>query len=317
MSSRTPEYEQFKAKRDEWNECLIGDDRNSVRNQIGRMIWDAAVFRMINTARALAPLDDKDRLQLNGMIHGFINESFFVSQATAIRRLADTYPISGKRSVFSLIGLLDDMAKHAHLMTRDHLFAVEGLPYDPEPVKEAFFEYSRERVSKGERSFFVPKQLRYQDIDRRHETIDKLAGVDPSQRSRHDSIHLEVFVKLTKMVWDVCEDVARHVNKLIVHAASPEDRKPISLGELTITLGHLWDAHEVIYKVANFVSVYLLYGSSFGGLAIPQYNQFKYIERPLVKAENIQDLREEWQRYEKETRDWHSWGLDEFAAGKI
>ena len=316
MCSNTPEYEQFKAKRDQWNEWLVGEDRHSIRNQIVQMIWDGAVFRVINEARRLAPAAEEGRVQLNGMTHKLINEGFFASQANAIRCLMDRWQAKGEKGVYSLYGLLDDMQKNACLMTRENIFAAEGLEYDYEPVRVACYEYGGNQSKAGKGMFMVPQHLNWHRLEKRHKQIDRLSGADNSKRNPDDSICLECFVRLKKKL-GVCHEVRTYVNKFIAHAATPGSRASVNADDLTITLGHIWDAHEAICKVANFVSIYLLGGSSFGGLAIPQFDQFKYIDRPLVNAENIHNLRDEWERYDKETHKWGLWGLDEFEAEDI
>ncbi len=56
--------------------------------------------------------------------------------------------------------------------------------------------------------------------------------------------------------------------------------------------------------MANFVSIYLLGGASFDVLPTPQYNQFDYIDKPLVTSENVERLQETWQQYAEQTEQW-------------
>jgi hypothetical protein len=49
----------LKTKFKEWEEWLVGDDINSIRNQIYDMIWDSAVFQSINECRRYAPTNAK------------------------------------------------------------------------------------------------------------------------------------------------------------------------------------------------------------------------------------------------------------------
>ncbi len=315
MSLDTPEYKDFVTKHDQWIDCLDGEDRNSVSNQLKHMIWNASVFRVINEARRTAPSDEKGDVQLNGMVHGLINENFFASQAAAIRRLTEErWPLKGKNATFSLGRLLKDMGKHAYLMTREHMLAVRGLQYDSGPVEEAFLKYAYEESQKTGGSFFAPSHLSYESIDRRHEQIDRLAGIHSNQRSRDDSMPPDVFKRLKTIVSDACEDVTNHADKFVAHAASPGDPQRITVAETGISLDHLWNAHAAIGRVVNFISVYLLDGSSFVGLAYPTFNQFKYIDQPLVSRDGIAGLREVWNNYDRETHQWGNWGLDDFEA---
>jgi hypothetical protein len=109
-----------------------------------------------------------------------------------------------------------------------------------------------------------------------------------------------------------CKDVHFYVNKFVAHAATPQTRQAVNADNVAITLKQLWHAHEAICKVAAFVSVYLLTGTAYPFLPVPQYDQFAYIDRPLVGTENIPALREAWRSYEEETNKWSAWTVEEF-----
>ena len=83
------QFDNFKAKHKIWIQHLCGDDRNSIFAQIYRMIWNAAVFEIINESRRVATVDSEGNKELNGMLHRFIDTCFFESQLMAIRRLTD------------------------------------------------------------------------------------------------------------------------------------------------------------------------------------------------------------------------------------
>jgi len=306
----TSQFAEFKAKRDQWIQCLSSaKDPNSVTNQITQMLWDAAVFRVINEARGYAEKDEDGNPKLNGTTHDLINRGFFVLQAGAIRRLTDTAALTGRKGVSSLWCLLDEMERNVHLITREHIFATEGLQYDYEPIKKA-----REEYLAGRGACFVPADLWWENLRDRHDQIDFFAGVTLDKRSPMDAMRPEIAGYLKKKLVEVSKDIRTYVNKFIAHAATPESRASVSADELAITLGHLWSAHEGIYKVANFVSIWLLGGSGLGGLAVPQYNQFKYIDRPLVTSANIQRLAESWHGYSNEVHQWGQWDWHECEA---
>ena len=105
MCKDTPEYSEFACKRDQWIEWLSGKDPHSITNQIIQMVWDAAVWRVINEARGLAPDAEEGGVQLNGDMHRLIDRTSFQSQAAAIRRLMDKSRVTGNRGVYSLYGL--------------------------------------------------------------------------------------------------------------------------------------------------------------------------------------------------------------------
>jgi hypothetical protein len=244
------------------------------------MTWDAAAFRVVNEARRLAPRDPDGGRQLNGLMHSLLDRAFFASHMAAVRRLTDDrYPLNGKKGVYSLPALLKDMRKHRELLTREAIFAAEGLEYDED----------------------------------RHKQIDRLAGVQAQDRQPGDTVREKLFIDLQQKMEKATEDVKCHVDKFIAHAATPGSREIVGADEAGLTLNHLWRAHQHLSEVAGFLGVYVLGDGCLGYLAIPQYNQFKYIERPLINASHIDKLQDFWRRIEDEYHDWSQWDLDQYA----
>ena len=291
-------FATFKERRELWIKCLAGDDRNSVMQQIHRMIWNTAVFRIINESRRMAPPDEDGGFQLNGPVHRLITEGFFDGQMLAIRRLTDGYPIATakcKRDVCCITGVLDDMLEHAHLMTRENMLLVEAHEEHTIPDLD---------------------RLRKREL---HEQMDLFAGVKADQRSPSDSVRPEVMKCLQKRVHDVSERFHVYVDKFIAHAASYESRQWVQADDLQITLNELYEGQKVICQTANFIDLRLLRGTNNQVLAIPQYDHLAYIDRPLATKDSVATLAQAWRDFDMETQEWSNWGMDgfrrEFAAG--
>ena len=303
--------DQFKAKREAWIQCFSGKDRNSILNQIYQMVWNAAVFKVVNEARRIAQVDAKGQTEINGMLHRFMDRCFFDSQFLVIRRLTDTAYALGdpKKGIFSLVALLSDMKANISLMPRENLFSVEDLEYDYEAIQNRELEHALEQSKSGKNACWTSFKGSSHDIRSRHEQIDALCGVGADQRKPSDTIRAEVFDCLIKRLEDASEDVNLRVNKYIAHAATPESREYVKVDEVSITLGRLWDAHEVICQIANFTDVYLLSRASHSFLPVPQYDHFEHIDKPLVSAEGVEVLSKAWHEFHKETDSWGSWGM--------
>ena len=153
----------------------------------------------------------------------------------SIRRQVDGYGLEGKNSVYSLTGLLKDIREHRDLLTRESIFEVEDLEYDVESIRRAEEEYGRGQVEKGERGCHFPSSLNSQRLERRHQDVDHLAGVEPAARTPEDTIQDEVFTNLLAMLKDPCHKVKDHVDKFIAHAATPEDRAGVRADEAART----------------------------------------------------------------------------------
>lgn len=309
----TPKFKEFQAKRKEWVNWFSGDDPHSIMQQIYRMIWNAAVYRVINECRWLAPKLEKGGVELNGMVHVFINNCFLEAQSNAIRRLLDKETSTGKRSVYSLYRLIDDIERNAYLLTRENILAAEGLEYDYHRLQEAWEQKERELIRAGKTSWCVPRELDAQVPADRHKQLDRLAGVEKNARSEKDSVRQEILNKLT-VARQRCEKMLTYATKFVAHAASPESRASENADDLNVTFGDLWEAHATICKIANFLSRYILDGSAQGFLPFLRGDEFDYLERPWVAKENVQCLRDVWERYHKETESWTMWGLHEFEA---
>lgn len=304
----TSAQEQYKEKRDFWIGCFSGKDRHCILTQIYRMVWNTAVFKVINEARRIAPSAKEGGVELNGIIHRLIDDGYFESQLMAIRRLTDkSCGIDGKRGVFSLISVIDDMKSNAKLLTRENIFLGEGLEYDYEAVRAKNDQYCNHMIQVGCQTFSLPSELDWERIKQRHEELDCLCGVDKNIRSPTDSIVPKVFDLLKDKILRACENIHDHADKFVAHAASPDSRQIINADNIKISLTHLWQAHEIICRSANFIAVYLLTGGVHFVLPVPQYNQFAYIERPLISADKIRQLAEIWDKYEKETHQWQPW----------
>ena len=297
---------KFSEKRQQWLEVLAGKDTHSINNQLTRMTWDDVSFRMIDEARRLAPVGDEENLQINGMMHDLLNRCFFDSYMAAIRRLVDNFhqegrpPWEGRRGVYSLAGLLEDMKSHYYLFTRKAIFDAEGLEYDYEKIKN----------KADAKSYWEPEELDWERHSSRHESIDRLVGVSPENRNSEDSIGIEVFENIMARVDDTSRRIKNCVDKFIAHPAAPESRAEIEADE--ITLGEIWKAHQVLCRITNFMSIELLGDRSMRFLPIPQYNQFKYIDQPLIETSRIEYLVEKWNEYDREFSEDTEWTLDDY-----
>ena len=302
---------QFKTKRESWIQSFSGKDHNSIINQIYQMVWNAAVFEVVNEARRIAQVDAKGQTEINGMLHRFMDRCFFDSQFLVIRRLTDTAYALGdpKKGIFSLVALLSDVKANVSLMPRENLFLVEDLEYDYEAIQNRELEHALEQSKSGKNVCWTSFKGSSHDIRSRHEQIDALCVVNADQRKPSDTIRTEVFDCLIKRLKDVSENVNLRVNKYIAHAATPESREYVKADEVSITLGHLWDAHKVICQVANFVDVYMLSRAHHSFLPVPQYNHLEFIDKPLVSAEGVEVLSKAWHEFHKETDSWGSWGM--------
>lgn len=314
MTQTTSTPVSLKIKRAQWLNVLAGEDEHSIIKQLSQLAWDAASFQVVNEARRLAPSDPEGGVQLNGLLHRLLDRGFFTDQVLGIRRLNDTFPLEGERGVFSLTGLLDDLLKHRHLLNRKDIFEAEGLKYDYDDVKEALQEYSNKKIKAGEGAYAVPRDLVWRRYELRHEYLDRLMGVLAGERKPDDVIQESALINLRSKVASACGDVITVATKFIAHAATPESRAVVSAVDAKVSLDQIGAAHRSLCQVTGFLAIYVLGDSCPGFLPTPQFDQFVYIEKPLIDKSEVPILELVWGQLNDEYQAWSQWGLDEYET---
>lgn len=306
MTSIKNDADLLRERRMVWLCCLNGQDCNSITNQIGRMLWNVATFRIINECRRTAGAEGTGEPQGCELLHEFMNEGFFAYQGSAIRRLNDGYPLGGKKGVNSVLSLLCDIKNHAWLFTRKNIFAAESLIYDLSSIEKRIEDFARSQT--------LPPELDDVRVRQRHEQIDRLVATTIVDRRETDQIPASIFETLLTRFKEASGELHLYVDKNIAHAATHESRALENCDNLSITLGHVYHAHRVICETVNFVTTILLGDSTINFLASPQQDIFRHIEQPLVTSDQIPRLRQVWDDFEEESYNWQIWGLDEFEA---
>jgi hypothetical protein len=301
---------QLKEKFDEWREWLLGDDIHSIRHQIHNMIWDSAVFQSINEARGYAPQDEAGQIEVNRMVHLFINRSFFETQAVAIRRLLDEGAFSGPKSVYSLYGLLDNMERNSGLLTRKAILCALDLPYDYVNRKAELdqgWNGSLRKAGKEHQKCGMSETI--------HRYLDSLTGIDASRRSPNDLVRPSFFRWLKA-------DLVRHkairafVDKFLAHSATPESRATLADGETDILLEQIHDAHKTIWRITDLIGT-CLFGAGLGVTLTTTFDQFEHFDKPWATKETIAKLQESWNEYRATTRKWNEWKWEaEYASSR-
>ena len=297
--------ERFISKRNEWLEHFAGEDENSITNQLYDLVWNTAVFRVINKSRSFA-LNDNGTYENCAMVHGLINKCFSEYQFIAIRRLLD----HDKDRTYSLYALICDMEKNFHLITRLNYFKAYDVEYDVEKVKKQHDEYVDKQASGGNKAYSVPAHLIYRRVERMHTVFDILSNTKSDDRKTTDNVPGQFFGNLRNKL-DKLEDIITYAHKFIAHLARPDDRRKNDVDKINITLGKIWGAHEVICKVATLIGKLFLEGCG-GFLGTTQFDQFKNIDKPIVETENVAELISIWYKYLKETDSWAYFDIENY-----
>jgi hypothetical protein len=291
-----------------WVDCIKGNDINSVFQQISLMIWDTAIFRLVIEGRQIQIEKNFDNPAINGSLHSFIDRNYLQSQVTFIRRLTDKYyGLTGKKAVYSIYALINDIYSYRNELTREVFFKLRNLPYDYTEIRKREREYSsKQPLGTGS---FVPSEFDWESIAETHQTFDRLSGTSQNDRRSNDVIAERVFVRLREKL-DACQEITNYVDKFVAHSATPESRAIQNVSTSEITFRHLWEAHHIIFEVAEFLSV-ILFSEGHMALAIENPNFFQYWETPLFETREISRLQDTFENYRKETEKWNLSGIED------
>lgn len=304
-----PKAEKFRQSRSRWMNWLNGDDPHAISRQIYSMVWDYALFCVINELRGLAITEPQNDVGFNGPVSHLLDAGFVTTQAVAIRRLIEKPKNSPDWAVISLRSILKDIEKNIHLITRENYVCYNGLPYHYEAVRRDWLStlpIDSDGGSSGTLAMQGPTAWQMSELV--HKNFDRLSGVVPDNRKRTDKIKPDVFALLESQI-ESCEDIKKYVDKFIAHASAPETRKGLSDKQRTLTLDRLKAHHKTIYQVAGFINSQLLYGSNLGEVPVPQYDHLANLDKSWATSGNLTRARQVWKEYVKEVSGWNSASL--------
>lgn len=311
-----PKDPAFEAKRHEWIRCLDHKDavtghmdRNCILAQVYDIVWSAGAYRVVLEARRIADKDERGRIKLNGLTHRLLDRCFYQSQLVSVRRLMDNSALAGPKGVFSLKALVLDMKKHRRMFTRQNLFAAFGQVMDLDALKRASLQchsMSGESLKKE-----APRAISEEPLfsEHLHDHLDLLCSVNAGSRQPGDVISESVFENLA-MKLAKTEKICEHVNKFVAHAATPESRALVDADSAKVTFAELWEAHEIICRMCQFIDCFLLRQNSHCFLVGGGDDWFRYIDEPLATTERIPAIRKVWTDFAKEAKDWDSGTLE-------
>lgn len=291
----TETHIEFRRKVNEWSEWLSDDDTHAIIPHLHAMIWNHAVFRIVNESRRIN--FQKDFLSQNGLLAEFIDQSYVSFQATTVRRQLDTSARTRERQVISLQRLLEDVEKNRELITRENYLALEGLPYDWEPVRDKHYEQLRH--SDGMATWVsTTGPDAWETARAKHILFDQMSGVEAANRCRTDLISADVFSKLTNLMSsDVLVKLRESTNKLIAHAADEFSRSSSDAEPQYFALNEIEDCHEILIRVANALGNEILQIAHFGTFPTPQFDVFEFFNTPWADKGGIKELSNLWDKY--------------------
>ncbi len=294
---------QYREKRNRWIEILSEDEEHSIVFQINQMIWNDAVFRMINHARKLAADDTQEGAKINGTISEFIDQSYVATQLLAVRRLSER---SKRGDEISLKSLIKDMKENSNLITRETYVAHDGLPFDPEPAKGRFLQnLSPSKLGAAAGGIPASGPDAWAASERAHSGFDMICSGKPVRTDREQKVDPGVFDQLIKHL-GACSRFEMIASKFIAHAADRASRGKLPSNQRSVTLEQITRCHQAICRVAAFIYGPVLFIGGFGLLPHAQYGHLEYLDQAWVTTEDLKKLQAYWHKHHKSVEGWIS-----------
>jgi len=258
-------FSKFLLERNKWLNWFKGEPEHSLTDQIYRMLWDDAIFRLTNEIRRVKINSQEESTGINGDLAHLIDRGYVNLQATSIRSLIDK-----RDDVVSLFRIIKDLEKNVGLITRENYVCYDGVKYDSEESDlDGCMGYCRQRI------------------------FDKLCGNKNAARNRNDLIDPNIFSKLLDEL-SVCNDIKTFANKFIAHKADSKSLVGLEDEQRGITLDRIHEYHTVILRVANFIYGSVIGEGELGGIPTPQYDIFEGLDKPWIKTDDLESLGEFW-----------------------
>lgn len=262
---------EFQEKRKLWSAWLRDDKYHAIRKQIAEMVWNDAVFRVLNDARK--PADGSPVSATNGLLGNFLNQGYVSSQILAVRRLVDR---RNRNDVISLPRLLTDMERFRSKLTRELYVCDDGRDYEA--------------------------------AEQQHSKFDQISGVASHRRSRNDVISEGTLKFLSNKLQDESiKNIVALSHKFLAHAADENSRLTIT-GPVYPLFNTVMKAHRSIVEVFYDVESIIFNSVYFGMAPLLPLGALKGLELPYASEATIKKLREVWATYSKERERWGDGG---------
>ncbi|KAF1724330.1 hypothetical protein [Pseudoxanthomonas japonensis] len=287
----------MKERVEAWKQAFEGDEQ-AVLPTLVNFAWNYAAFMTVVQIVRDAPQDEAGRMKLNSMVLDLLAGGYWANAILAIRRLVDRGPFKGKRGVNSLWALLQDIKASRDNLTRTvYVETIAGLPYDYEEIRDKYWEFVYAQPPGGVN---VPRELRYEPSEQRHEEFDWLSGVAADARSPDDLIREDVFSRMEERLGQL-DQVADHATIFFAHAATKASRQGRVIDK--------WGPNEAkqslqqVAEVAEFVGRWFCFTGIGDILPTAQYDQFEFLDQPLWQGERAR-LQEQWDAFGEEVGQW-------------
>ena len=296
--------ESYRAKRATWLSWLNTDQHHAIWDVLSGMVWTDVAFRSL----AQFAIDNDASGLHNSLLTEALMGGHVATQVLAIRRLVD----NRGDDVISLRKLIKDLRSNFALLTRENYVCFDGLPYDYEAVQRRDME---KRIGGG---FFwgaTEGPEAYGTSRLGHEQFDRLAGVDPANRSRADRLRVSLLDTIEQWVDDSdASDLAKWSHAYLAHAGGPARR---DIKADFVTTNKIRDSIKALVRAAEAISAWLLWAGGRSNSLMPtaQFDQLEKLDSPIMRAGGKGVANQLWRRLSDES-DRYLDGVGEELIGR-
>lgn len=290
----------FREKLLKWHGWLFSDPDSAIWKQIYKMMWYETLFWTINKARQFADQSPSPDVGFNDAVTRFIDNGYVSMQLLAVRRLTDR-----AKDTVSLPRLIGDLKANSALFTRENFVSHDGLPFDPEPKRNEFYNSILAEEKPRTRWMETTGPDAWDSAERAHTTFDRLMGKKPATRRRDDSIAPEIFDSLMDHL-SVCDAARLVASKFIAHTLDKNEIEKIPKEERNITFDKLAECQKAICQVAAYISAPILYAGTSDVVPTPQYDLFENWDKRWCQDKTKSELGRFFKDHKSQIDDWVS-----------
>jgi hypothetical protein len=296
--------QSYRDKRRLWLSWIDRDEHHAIWNVLSSMVWTDATFKVLTQ---FATKDENSPLN-NTLLGQALIDGQIATQVLAIRRLVD----NGNSDIISLRRLLKDLRRNFNLFSRENYVCFDGLPYN-----YALVQHQEMLAHAGKGPFWgqISGPGAHAPSRMAHEQFDRLAGINPANRSREDRLPLFLLATIERWLDDSgADELAQWSHAYLAHAGGPEARKRIA--DLVVTGNKVTDAIKALVRVTEAISAWLLWAGSRSHSLMPvaQFNVFERLDRPIIDTDGVEGAFKLWHKLSDE-RNRYLDGVDDELMG--
>jgi len=297
--------QSYRDKRRLWLSWIDSDEHHAIWSVLSSMVWTDVAFKMLMQFA----INDENNVLNNTLLGQALIDGQIATQVLAIRRLMD----NGNSDIVSLRRLVKDLRRNFNLFARENYVCFDGLPHNYKAMQyQEMLAHAGKGPFWGQRSgpgAHAPSRMA-------HEQFDRLAGIDPAQRTREDRLPLSLLTTIERWLDDSgADELAQWSHAYLAHAGGPEARKRIA--DLVVTGNKITNAIKALVRVTEAISAWMLFagGRSHSLMPVAQFNLFERLDRPIMDAGDTDDAYKVWHQLSDE-RNHYLDGVEDELIGR-